>query len=106
MKHSNSRMKQGATNIYGSGEQPSRRYTRRLNQGIDNPPSYNSPPNVMQHHYDKEYSNTFNGPFPAPPTKPFDPPNIFSQGHPGETRFWEQNVDSIRRNDLGHSGKK
>ena len=105
LKNSNPRMKPGASTIYGSGDQPSKRYTIRLNQGGDHPPSYNSPPNVMQNHYDKEYSNTFNDPFPAPPTKPFDPPNIFSQGHPGETRYWEQNFGPIRRSKLGHSGK-
>ena len=52
----------------------------------------------MQNHYDKEYSNTFNDPYPKPATKPFNPPNIFSQGHPGETRYWEQN--------FGESGRK
>jgi hypothetical protein len=97
VKPTNPRMKLGASTTYGNAElhQPSKRYTRRLNNrgGGDHPPSYDSPPNIMQNHYDREYSNTFNEPFPSPQKKPFDPPNIFTQGHPGETRYWEQSYD-------------
>ena len=103
----NQRMKPGASTIYGSGEHPSNRYNRRLDTRGDYPQNYNSPPNIMQNHYDREYSNTFNEPFPSPPKKPFDPPNIFSQGHPGETRNWEKNIGSANEDGdrLYNSGK-
>ena len=106
VKPGNPRMKLGASTIYGNGEQhqPSNRYTRRLNnRGGDHPPSYDSPPNIMQNNYDREYSNTFNEPFPSPQKKPFDPPNIFTQGHPGETRYWEQTYDDDKTSKGGRT---
>ena len=69
---------------------PSNRYTRKIDSRRDDAPRYDSPPNIMQNHYDKEYSSTFNEPSRSPTKRPFDPPNIFTQGHPGETRYMEQ----------------
>ena len=101
-KMNSSRMRIGASSVSRNGDQyPPPRYNRRLNQRRDDydAPSYDSPPNGMQNHYDREYSNTFNEPFPSPHKKPFEPPNIFTQGHPGETRYWEENYDDPRNNE-------
>ena len=97
-KMNQSRMKIGASSVERYGEQyPPPRYNRRLSQREQyESPSYDSPPNAMQNHYDREYSNTFNEPFPSPHKKPFEPPNIFTQGHPGETRYWEESYDDTR----------
>ena len=99
-KINSSGMKIGASSVSRNGEQYPPRYNRRLNQRGDyDAPSYDSPPNVMQNHYDREYSNTFNEPFPSPHKKPFEPPNIFTQGHPGETRYWEGSYDDKSNTD-------
>ena len=85
---------------------PSNRYTRKIDSRRDDAPRYDSPPNIMQNHYDKEYSNTFNEPFRSPTKRPFDPPNIFTQGHPGETRYMEQGYGGSKAQSFNTPGKK
>ena len=59
-KMSSPRMKLGASSVSRNGDQYPSRYNRRLNQREREQyeaPSYDSPPNIMQDHYDREYSN-------------------------------------------------
>ena len=99
-KMNSPRMKLGASSVSRNGDQYPSRYNRRLSQREQyEAPSYDAPPNIMQNHYDREYSNTFNEPFPSPHKKPFEPPNIFTQGHPGETRYWEESYDEPSSHD-------
>ena len=84
---------------------PSNRYTRKIDSRRDDAPRYDSPPNIMQNHYDKEYSNTFNEPLRSPTKRPFDPPNIFTQGHPGETRYMEQGYGGPNVQNFNSPGK-
>ena len=84
---------------------PSNRYTRKIDSRRDDAPRYDSPPNIMQNHYDKEYSSTFNEPSRSPTKRPFDPPNIFTQGHPGETRYMEQGYGGPNVQSFNSQGK-